>query len=146
MPGTRSYHQFIPISETLIGAKRISEQDDFTSIYEFAGGKTNYNENSGSTYLIGDYIACIYDLDWYIGRVESVCEEEGDMNIRFMHPKGSGWRYPKNIFWPARDDFCYIPQNHILCKISAPTPVTDRKYKVSPNDFKSIVRALPSYD
>ena len=28
LPSTRSYHQFIPIHETLVGAKRISEQVD----------------------------------------------------------------------------------------------------------------------
>ena len=36
-----------------------------------------------------------YDRDWYIGKVESVCEDKGDLSIRFMHPKGSGWRYQK---------------------------------------------------
>ena len=46
----------------------------------------------------------MYDRDWYIRKVESVCEDEGDLNIRFMHPKGSGWRYKKKIFWPARND------------------------------------------
>ena len=79
----------------------------------------------------------MYDRDWYIRKVESVCEYEGDLSIRFMHPKGSGWRYKKKIFWPARNDVCFIPQNHILCKISPPTQVTNRKYKILPNDFKN---------
>ena len=47
-------------------------------------------------YMIGDYIACTYDHD--IGIIESVCADEGDLSIKFMHLKGSGWRYPKNIF------------------------------------------------
>ena len=29
----------------------------------------------------------MYDRDWYIRKVESVCEYEGDLSIRFMHPK-----------------------------------------------------------
>ena len=37
----------------------------------------------------------MYDRDWYIRKVESVCEYEGDLSFRFMHPKGSGWRYQK---------------------------------------------------
>ena len=35
-----SYHQFTPIHETLVGAKRISEQVEFTSLLESRGGKS----------------------------------------------------------------------------------------------------------
>ena len=89
LPSTRSYHQFIPIHETLVGAKRISEQVEFTSLFEFSGGKSNSSGtiHSESAYLIGDYVACTYDHDWYIRIVESVCEDEGDLSIRFMDPK-----------------------------------------------------------
>ena len=35
MPGTRSYHQFTPLNQKLIGTKRISEQVDFNPTYNF---------------------------------------------------------------------------------------------------------------
>ena len=30
----------------------------------------------------------MYDYNWYVGLVEDVCEEEGDVRVSFMHPKG----------------------------------------------------------
>ena len=133
MPGTRSFHQFIPLNTTVIGAKRYSRQVDFTMTFDFS------KQRRAKSYLnIGDYVACIYDHDWYIGIVEMVCEEEGDLQIKFLHPKGPG--RPMNCFsWPPKEDICYIPNNDIL-KISAPTPSskTARKYKISSIDAKSI--------
>ena len=84
---------------------------------------------------IGDYIACMYVYNWYVGLVEDVCEEEGDVRVSFMHPKGSG--RPENcFFWPARQDICHIPESEILGKISAPIPSSKsaRKYKLSGSD------------
>ena len=70
---------------------------------------------------IGDYIACMYDYNWFVGLVEDVREEEGDVRVCFMHPKGPG--RPKNCFyWPARGDIGHIPESGILGKISAPIP------------------------
>ena len=108
LPGTRSCHQFIPLNTTLIGAKRYSEQVDFTMTFDFSKQRKNINYNITDhnvvSYLkIGDYVACIYDHDWYIGTVEIVCEEEGDLQIRFLHPKGPG--RPMNcFFWPPKED------------------------------------------
>ena len=68
-----------------------------------------------------------------------VCEEEGDLQIKFLHPKGPG--RPMNcFFWPPKEDICYIPNNDILCKISVPTAssITARKYKITSFDAKYI--------
>ena len=72
-------------------------------------------------YNCGNRIACIYDSHWYIGLVEAVCEEGGDVKVRFMHPKGPG-RQENCFYWPSTADICYIPQTDILCKVSAPIP------------------------
>ena len=58
--------------------------------------------------------------------IGTVCEDDCDLNIRLMHPKGTRRKYPKISCEPVRDDVCYIPQNHILCKISAPIPVISK--------------------
>ena len=87
----------------------------------------------------GAYIACVYDSDWFIGLVEEVCEEEGDVKVSFLHPKGPG--RPKNcFFWPSTEDICYIPQTDILCNISAPKPSSKsaRKYKIFSLDAELI--------
>ena len=63
----------------------------------------------------GDYIACTYDKEWFIGLVEEVCVEEGYFKVKFMHPKGP--RRPENCFyWPLTENICFIPENDILCR------------------------------
>ena len=141
IPGTRSYHHFTPFNEMILGAKRISEQLDFNITYDFADQKIR---DSGKVDAVhhpstGDHIACTYDNEWYIGLVEELCVEEGDLRVRFMHPKGPG--RPENCFyWPPMVDVCYIPEKDILCSISAPMPSSKigRKYKLNSLDAKSI--------
>lgn len=87
----------------------------------------------------------MYDYNWYIGLVEEVCEEEGDVKMSFMHPKGPG--SPENcFFWPAKKDSCYIPGNDILRKITAPAPSSKsaRKYMICSLDTKLISEIVES--
>ena len=46
----------------------------------------------------------MYDRDWYIGVIQEVCKEEGDVKVRFMHAKGPG-RPENSFFWPPRKIF-----------------------------------------
>ena len=49
----------------------------------------------------------MYDEDWYIGVIQEVCGEEGDIKVSFMHPKGPG--SPENSsYWPFTEDACYV--------------------------------------
>ena len=77
LPGKRSYHQFNPLNSILIGAKRISDQLDYTVTYDFrVNHLTNSKKPSQLTYLsIGEYVSCIYDNNWYIGMIQEVCAE-----------------------------------------------------------------------
>ena len=51
------------ISAALIGAKRISDQLDYTITYDFNGNRVkNSVQSSQLPYLsIGDYVACMYE-------------------------------------------------------------------------------------
>ena len=37
---------------------------------------------------IGYYVACIYDFDWYAGITLDISIDNGDIYVKFMHPKG----------------------------------------------------------
>ena len=89
---TRSYHQYTPLSATLIGAKSINDQLEYTTTYDFSTNRvTNSTQPSQLACLsIGEYVDCMYDKEWYIGMIQEVCEEEGDIKVSFMHPKGPG--------------------------------------------------------
>ena len=135
------------MTTNLIAAKRISEQITYNVTYDFTSNRvTDPTKTLELPYIHkNDYITCLYDDNWYIGCVEEVCEEEGDIKVSFMHPKGPG--RPENcFFWPSRGDICYIPENDILCKISAPIPSSKsaRKYKISPLDTKATCEIIES--
>lgn len=91
--------------------------------------------------IIGDYVACVYDDDWHIRVIEIICEEECDIHINFLLPKGPG--KPVNCFyWPSVEEVCYIPENDILRKISEPIPQDTKrvKYQITSEDAKEIIR------
>ena len=77
----------------------------------------------------------MYDNNWWIGLVQSVNFEEGDVEINFMHPHG-----PTSQFhWPSRNDICYVPMDKLLCKISTPITSTGRLYSINEIDYSKII-------
>ena len=65
---------------------------------------------------VGSYIGCLYDRQWYVGLVRDLSFEHNDVNVKFMHPKGPA----KAVFWPDREDNCWVPVDHILAVVQAP--------------------------
>ena len=43
--------------------------------------------------------------------------EDGDINVKFMHPKAPA----KKFFWPDHEDVCWIPMNHMICRLQTPS-------------------------
>ena len=58
--------------------------------------------------------------------------------IRLHYPHGPS----KNIYWPSRDDICYVPVTNILCLLSPPSTSTGRTYNILDNDYENNVRAF----
>ena len=107
-----------------VGPKRTSEQVEISVAFDLV---TDGNLKRKTYHLmVEDYAACVYDDDWYIGVIEIICEEECDIQINFLHPKGPG--KPVNCFcWSSVEDLCYITENDILWKISEPTTQATRR-------------------
>ena len=82
VPGTKSYHQFIPLYRNRIGAKRCSSDDKFTCVHNF---DVFYIQDEDIT--IGSYTAVVYDENWWITLVLETFEQERDVKVKFMHPK-----------------------------------------------------------
>ncbi|GBN69707.1 hypothetical protein AVEN_136802-1 [Araneus ventricosus] len=81
-----------------------------------------------------NYVACVYEENWWIGLVSEF--KEGDYAIAFMHPH----RPSETFYWPERQDECPIPSQHILCVIETPeiTSHTGRLYKIGATSKKKI--------
>ena len=66
------------------------------------------------------YVSCIYDKQWWIGVVDEVSSDEGDIYVNFLHPSGP----LTTFYWPMRGDKCWVPLVHIVQKVPQPSLVT----------------------
>ena len=56
--------------------------------------------------------------------VQDINKEEADVAVIFMQPN-----HPSPSFkWPSKDDICWVPNIHIICKIDIPRTGTGRTY------------------
>ena len=63
VPGTRSFHQFVPTDVNCISYKRLSSDS-------FLAGSKNFSALPvRKSYTVGKYVAAVYDLDWYVGLI-----------------------------------------------------------------------------
>ena len=76
------------------------------------------------TITLGSYCACKYDNDLYFCIVNYVSMEFSDVNGKFMHPKAPA----KNFFWPDHEDVCWIPLNHMICRVKPPSCGSTAQY------------------
>ena len=80
IPGTRSYHQFLPLSSDRIGCKRCSD-DEFACIHDF-----NLAFCLDEEIVVGSYAAVMYDQFWWICLVLENYDEEGDVCLLYTSP------------------------------------------------------------
>ena len=72
----------------------------------------------------GRFYACKYNEDWYFYNANFVSVENGDVNIKFLHPKGPASKF----FWPRRDDICWIPIEDFYGEVDAPSTGSTWRY------------------
>ena len=143
IPGIRSHHSFIPLSENELAMRRISSDDMFTKMAVIDIDAAAGAAVPIATYQPGQYVACIYDQDWYIGNVVEIAEEHDDVLVTFMTRRVS------TLSWPpeTRKDECWIPTQHIICHIDAPELQGRgaRSYTLSAVDYDTVQRLLPTF-
>ena len=128
IPGTRSFHHFIPVSENAIGYKRTSEDSLLAVVHHFSDIRS-----SAKNFKLYDFVACKYNSFWWIGIVNEICGNNDEACVKFMSPHG-----PSSYFsLPSRDDICWVPVENIVCVLSPPTAATStgRKYSIAEADL-----------
>ena len=111
--GTRSFHQFIPVSASQIATKIVSNDENISLVCNF-----DVSFNNNMDILPNSWVAAIYLNAWYVAKVMEVDFDDCDALLDFMHPKGPS----HNFFWPSNSDQIWVPFDHIVCKISPPVP------------------------
>ena len=133
IPGTHTFHQFVPLSDHKIATKRCSEDGEIALVHSFSNTKI-----AEIKVFHFDFVCCLYEQQWWIGMVQDINKEEADVAVKFMHPNG-----PSPSFkWPNKDDICWVPNIHIICKIDAPLTETGRTYHLSEDNVKKITEAF----
>ena len=135
--GSRSHHCFIPLNDYELHMKRVSTDSILTKI-------TSTSKPDGKTisdFTAGIYVACTYDGDWYIGNVMEVSHENNDVLCKFMRRNNNSYK------WPRYDDKCWVPINHIICKVESLVVQNQRArcYTVSNSEFDFISKNFSNF-
>lgn len=123
IPQTRSYHKFVPLSQTQIRCYVYSQSEKFTDC-----STSKLPDQNIFLFQKNDIVACIYDGEWWIGKVEETAEETNDLFIHFFHPHG-----PRTSFQASKNDKVWVPISKILRKLSPTefTTATGRSFNIS---------------
>nr|XP_047144195.1 uncharacterized protein LOC124817810 [Hydra vulgaris] len=83
IPGTRSYHQFVPLDHQKVGTKLCSVDEEFALIHDFR------NIQITTINLVPGGYACVsYEQKWWILVIEDINLEEKIVLVKFMCPNG----------------------------------------------------------
>ena len=93
IPGARSYHEFIPISENTTAMKYCSKDQEVATTFFFlnedkVSDAVNSNEEPSENVKALDFVSCYYDNYWWIGLILEKDDHQEDSHIKFMHPHG----------------------------------------------------------
>ena len=130
IPGTRSFHHFYPIDDLKIATKRCSKDKEIALIHSFFPNTTI----AEIEVFHFEYVCCLYEQQWWIGMVQDINKKEADVYIKFMHPHGPS----ASFTCPSKDDICWVPNTHIICKIDIPLTDTGKTYHLSKDNEKKI--------
>ena len=135
--GTGVFHHFMPLSATRLGAKQISNDDQFTLKVDLIPQPNSIN--SLQIAMQNKFVCAAYDPKWDTRIVTEIDEETEDGLVNFMYPKR-----PISFFhWPFEQDFWLIPLQHIMCNIDVPCLVVNNRgqYDIT-NESKVIIGEL----
>ena len=138
VPGTRSFHQFVPISSNSIGAKHVSEESEYSLVFNFESAISPHQLQL----KISQFVVCLYDNLYWVGMITEIDDANEDVNINFMH----NHLPTRSLKWPTRDDVCHVPRTHIICTIETPSLLTStgRQYVLNSDDLKKTETAINS--
>ncbi|XP_054775254.2 uncharacterized protein LOC129283486 [Lytechinus pictus] len=97
------------------GASVTPQSPSNTSMSENDESSPTTNEASSGTYGVDDWVAAVYDKQWYIGKVLKF--DSSDIHIDFM-AKCSGTHTGGKYKWPVKKDAIWVAWDKVLCHIT----------------------------
>jgi hypothetical protein len=101
----------------------------------------NQGRSNASTKTIGvhaelnDYVAAVYESDWFIGKIVDTDVDDGEVEISFMEKTKHLYR------WPGRQDKIWVSIHDVLCAIHKPTETgkSRRMFKLEEDEETKIL-------
>jgi len=104
--GTRGYHRYVPLSNNQIRCFVTSKGSSFDD------HQTSILFTNVSAFTNNDFVACVYDEKWWLGKVADKSEDNNDVLVHFFHPG------PKTAFQLSKNDTAWVPAKKIVCKVT----------------------------
>ena len=84
---------------------------------------------------IGDYVACTYDFDWYVGIILDISIDNA-VYVKFIDPK-----CPSMLFkWSLKEDESWVALNNVIQILKPPKPnKSGRNFTFDENDIKDVI-------
>ena len=81
-------------------------------------------------FRVDQYVAAVYESNWYVGKIVDVDEEESDIEITFMEKRKKFYQ------WPRQQDKIWVKTDDILCSLAVPlaTGKSNTMFKLHDND------------
>lgn len=137
IPGTRSFHVFLPVQSGVISFKRTAEGDEVSGKHHFFPTVPHLSHLSFKPKL-QDYVAARYDGHWWVGLVVEINQTNKELFVKSMTPHG-----PKTSFhWPVRDNLCWVPTNDVIRVLQPLSSASGsgRSYVLEAEDAKALDR------
>lgn len=98
---TCSFHEFIRLSESLIGANRVSRDEEFAIIFNLVLGEPINSENQPMIHVKpSNFLFTVRMIFFWIGLADTIDEEHMDIEVKVMHP-----HYPaRSFFWTKKEN------------------------------------------
>ncbi|KAJ8867102.1 hypothetical protein PR048_032964 [Dryococelus australis] len=106
IPNTRDLHAFISVRETTMKMSTTSLSDDHQVCFI-------QEEYKILDVKLKDYVASVYDSQWWLGKVEDISADQCEYFVMFLHPAE-----PNTSFKLTFSDKVWIKENNILHVVS----------------------------
>jgi len=92
------------------------------------------NQPHSSTEAKADFVAAVYESDWYIGQIVDMDESDSEVEVKFMTKAKSMYK------WPQCEDRLWDKASAIVCTVQslAPSGKSKRLFKMSTEEESKI--------
>ncbi len=113
VPGTRSFHSFVPVSSNKLELRILSSSMDCIN------HTVGHIETSPPELSVERFVAVKVDKKWQVGQITLIDHDSMDVEILYMKRIGNGNR----LRWPVTSNVGYVAFPLILCNILPPVPI-----------------------